>query len=129
VLCYDIRKAIREQKSSSIRRVLKPLSLDRQIEKAIEQFRQHKQNVEEEARACHMIEEAEERASHIVLLAAERRSRLLARLSNVDNRHRHRKLKDARHEGTGSWLSECAEYSHWQGCEDSAVLCCYGIRK
>ena len=128
VLCTQFRKTIREQKTSSVRRIIKPLSLDRQFDEAIERFRQHRQTVEEEARACHMIEAAEERDAQLVLLAAERRTKLLWKLSKVDCRHRHRKLKDTRHEGTGLWLSTVEDFKNWESSPGTAVLCCYGIR-
>lgn len=128
MLCTQFRKSIREQKASSFRRILKPLSLDRQFDEAVERFRQHKQNVEEEARTCHMIEAAEERSAQLVLRTAERRAKLLSRLSKVDCRYRHRTLSKTRHDGTGLWLSECDAYRGWDSSPGSAVLCCFGIR-
>jgi hypothetical protein len=120
---------IRGQRNSKVRRILKPLAFDKQFDEAIDRFRQHRQNVEDEARTCHMIEAAEQRDAQLVLFAEERRRNLLARLSKVNSKHRHRKLKDSRHEGTGVWFTSCPEYQEWQAAEQSSVLCCYGIRE
>ncbi|KAF4631653.1 hypothetical protein G7Y89_g6473 [Cudoniella acicularis] len=127
ILCTQFRKTIRNQKNSAIRRVLKPLSIDTQLEDAVERFRQHRQNVEEEARTCDMIEAADERNNQLLLLAAERRRKLLSRLSNINCQFRHRRLRDARHPGTGIWLTEGEAYRNWVSCEQSSILCCYGI--
>jgi hypothetical protein len=45
-----------------MKRVFKPLSLDKPFDEAITRFRNHKKTVEKEAETSHMIEEAEERA-------------------------------------------------------------------
>ncbi len=113
-----------------MRRLLKPLSLNQQFDATIEKFRLHKQKVEDEADTCHKIEAAEEREARLMLFAAERRRRLLARLSNYDCNHKHRRLQGTRHEGTGVWLSQHPEYVKWEALDiGSAVLCCYGIRE
>jgi hypothetical protein len=128
-LCSEFRKTIRGQRNSKVRRILKPLAFDKEFDEAIDRFRQHRQNVEDEARTCHMIEAAEQRDAQLVLFAEERRRSLLARLSKIDSKHRHRKLKDSRHEGTGVWFTSCPEYQEWQAASQSSVLCCYGIRE
>ena len=128
VLCTQFRKTIREQKISSFRRLIKPLSLDRQFDEAVERFRQHKKNVDEEARVCHMIEAAEKRDAELILFAAEQKRRLLARLSTVGFEYKHQKLKSLRYKGTGTWLLEDKEYVKWANSAQSAVLCCHGIR-
>ncbi|KAE8442960.1 hypothetical protein EG329_002498 [Mollisiaceae sp. DMI_Dod_QoI] len=127
-LCTEFRKAIRDHRVSTVRRLLKPLSLNQQFDATIEKFRLHKQKVEDEADTCHKIEAAEEREARLMLFAAERRRRLLARLSNYDCNHKHRRLQGTRHEGTGVWLSQHPEYVKWEALDlGSAVLCCYGI--
>jgi hypothetical protein len=142
-LCTEFQTSIRELKASSVRRILRPLSLDRQFDAAIERFRERRQIVEEEARMCHIIEAAELRdevarqksqqlvlqAEQLVLHAAERRKRLLSKLSSVNCQIRHQKLSKARHEGTGNWLGMRGEFENWDTFKGPAVLCCYGIRK
>ncbi|PVH79019.1 hypothetical protein DL98DRAFT_421132 [Cadophora sp. DSE1049] len=127
VLCTQFRKTILEQKSSSLRRLFKPVALDRQFDEAVECFRQHKKNVDEEARVCHMIEAAEKRDAELILFAAERKRRLLSRLSTVGFEYKHQKLKALRYEGTGTWLIEDKKYEQWKSSAQSAVLCCHGI--
>ncbi|KAE9368038.1 hypothetical protein N431DRAFT_494895 [Stipitochalara longipes BDJ] len=127
VLCTEFRKSIREQKNSKVRRILKPLAIDKQFDEAIERFRRHRQNVVDEADTCHMIEAAEQRDAQLVLYAEERRRKLLARLSKVDSKHRHRRLKESRHDGTGAWFTSSSEYEQWKAASQSSVLCCYGI--
>lgn len=63
----------------------------------------------------------------MVLFAEERRRKLLAKLAKLDSKHRHRKLKESLHEGTGAWFISCPEYKQWQAALQSSVLCCYGI--
>jgi hypothetical protein len=105
------------------------LTFDKQFDEAIDRFRQHRQNVLEEAETCHLIEAAEQRDAQLVLLAEERRQKLLARLSKVNCQHRHRKLKECRHEGSGVWFTSSSDYADWRTASQSSVLCCYGIRK
>jgi len=142
-LCTEFQTSIRELTASSVRRILRPLSLDLQFDAAIECFREHRQIVEEEARMCHMIETAKLRqevarqkseqlvlqAEQLVLHAEERRKRLLSKLSNINCQIRHQKLAKSRHEGTGNWLVTRGEYENWDRFDGSAVLCCYGIRQ
>lgn len=47
---------------SALKRILKPLELDTELEEAIQKFRDHKETVEKEAEICHMIEAKEARA-------------------------------------------------------------------
>ncbi|PMD40956.1 hypothetical protein L207DRAFT_544209 [Hyaloscypha variabilis F] len=126
-LCSEFRTSIREQKNSKVRRLLKPLAFDKQFDEAIERFRRHRQNVVDEAETCHMIEAAEQRDAQLVLFAEERRRKLLERLSKVDCKCRHRKLKESRHEGTGAWFTSSPEFEQWMKASYSSVLCCYGI--
>ncbi|TVY93107.1 Ankyrin [Lachnellula willkommii] len=127
VLCTKFQRSLREQRTSSVRRLLKPLSSDNQFDEAIDLFRQHRNNVEEEARMCHMVDAAEQRNAQLLLWAAERRRKLLSRLSNIDCKHRHRILREARHEGTGVWLTARHEYRSWGTPDVTSVLCCFGI--
>ncbi|KUJ07177.1 uncharacterized protein LY89DRAFT_370709 [Mollisia scopiformis] len=126
-LCTNFRQTIRDHQASKVRRIFKPLSNNLQSDEAIEKFRQHRQNVEDEANLCHMIEASEERETRMTLFAVERRRRLLARLSNVDCTRKHCKLKNTRHKGTGIWLPQHPEYIKWESNPKSAVLCCHGI--
>lgn len=129
MLCTKFQRTLREQRASSVRRLLKPLSSDNQFDEAINLFRQHRNNVEEEARMCHMVDAAEQRDAQLLLWAAERRQKLLSRLSHIDCKHRHRILREARHEGTGVWLTARDEYRSWATPDVTSVLCCFGIRK
>lgn len=104
------------------------MSLDQQFDEAVERFRQHKKNVSEEARICHMIEAAEKRNEELTLFAAERKRRLLSRLSTVGFEYKHQKLKALRYEGTGTWLLGDKKYEKWKASIQSAILCCHGIR-
>lgn len=77
-----------------------------------------------------MIEAAEGRKTQFVLLAAERKRKLMVRLSALDGLYRHRKLKEARHEGSGEWLPLNLQYLLWEtSSNESSVLCCHGIRE
>lgn len=57
----ELRNLVRDQKKSVLNRIVKPLSLDRQFNDTIQRFRDHKTKVEDEVRACHIIEAAEYR--------------------------------------------------------------------
>jgi len=77
-LCTEFRTLLRAQSTSSIKRMLKPLSpaLNAHLEGAVERFRQHRKEVDKEAEVCNMIEEKEARG--LVLrnnAAAEARER------------------------------------------------------
>jgi hypothetical protein len=130
VLCTQFRAIIRDHQTSKIRRIFKPLSINHQADDAIKKFQRHRKEVVKEADICHSIEAAEERDNRIMLAAAQRRQKLLSRLSSVSCTQRHVKLQSARHEGTGVWLSELAEYTKWMDSgSDPTLLCCHGIRK
>lgn len=49
-------------------------------------------------------------------------------LQAVDYEAKHRKLQNLRHAGTGEWLFRQAEYVEWKTSNESAFLCCRGIR-
>lgn len=152
-LCSDFRTLLREQKASSLKRIWKPLSLDTHFEDAVQRFREHKKTVEKEAVACHMIEAAESRAlveASLKLKELERkglyaafrllstgtdrteakiRAQLLAQLTNIDYKSKHRALRKVRHQNTGAWVLYSASYLEWLNSHSSATLCLHGIRK
>lgn len=126
---------------------------ERQFGGQIEQFRQHRKNVEKEAGLAHMIEAADSRAvvlrnqmqleadrqgQHIsyfsskyrvLIVAVNERLRLLEALSTVDYAAKHQKIQRARYDGTGGWLLENEAYRTWKEDNKSACLRCSGIRK
>lgn len=61
-LCMRFRNFLKSPSRMSMKRIFKPLLADAQYEEALEQFRRHKELVENEAAACHMKEAAEARA-------------------------------------------------------------------
>lgn len=75
-LCFDFRKLLQEQKTSSLKRILKPISIDGKFEEAIQRFREHRKIVDKEAQLCHMIEAAETKAlvqAHKTLVEVDRK--------------------------------------------------------
>lgn len=130
ILCTQFCKTIREQRQSSLRRYLKPIWLDRQFDEAVERFRKHKRNVDEEAKICHMNVAAEARNDELIPAASERQHDILSRLSRLDYHYKHRKLKEHRHDGTGAWIISGDAHKEWKTTpHPSSVLCCYGIRE
>ena len=61
---------------------------------------------------------------------ADDRSNILAWLSPLDPKLRHRDIQDRRVEYVGEWLLQTEEFRSWQagsvGESDNAVLFCYG---
>jgi hypothetical protein len=45
-LCFDFRKLLQDLKASSLKRILKPITLDGKFEEAIQRFRAHRKVVE-----------------------------------------------------------------------------------
>jgi hypothetical protein len=77
-LCTEFKTLLRNQKTSTVRRFLHPLSptLNARLDEALERFRKHRKAVDKEAEVCHMIEE--KKARDLVLrntVAAEARER------------------------------------------------------
>lgn len=62
-LCMDFKQTLRDQKSSSWKRALHPLSTGKstRFEDAIAIFKKQSHLVEKEAQICHMIEEKNSR--------------------------------------------------------------------
>jgi len=63
--------------------------------------------------------------------AADDRSNILAWLSPLDPKSRHRDIQDRRVENIGEWLLQTKEFRSWHaggggGESDDAVLFCYG---
>jgi len=56
-LCTDIKKKIREQKTSRMKRVFQPLSasVNLQLEDYVVKFKDHQKTVETEAHLCHSM--------------------------------------------------------------------------
>ena len=50
-------------------------------------------------------------------------------LNSVDYEAKHRKLQNLRHAGTGEWLFQEAAYVTWRRIDNSAAICCRGIRE
>jgi hypothetical protein len=59
VLCTEFRNLLLSQKKSTVKRLLQPISpaLNSHLEEGIVRFRNHREQVENEAEVCHMIEE------------------------------------------------------------------------
>ena len=65
------------------------------------------------------------------LTVVDNRSNILAWLSPLDPKSRHRDLQDRRVENIGEWLLQTEEFRNWQagdggGESGDAVLFCYG---
>jgi hypothetical protein len=155
-LCTEFKTLLQTQEKSTMKRIFQPLSptLNARLEEAVARFRKHRKEVDKEAEVCHMIDEKE--ARDVVLRnsqAAEARERgkfqllvfgasiyfdssvaskqenLLAQLSKVDYKYKHGRMQKIRHPGTGAWFMTLPEFKDWRDGENSAVMCCYGIRK
>src|SRR5437868_15273672 len=64
-------------------------------------------------------------------IVADDRSQLLAWLSPLEPRLRHRDVQERRVENVGEWLRQTEEFRRWhdghrEGGGDNGVLCCYG---
>ena len=78
ILCTEFKSLLLNQKNSSVKRLLQPLSssLNRRLEEAVARFRKHRKEVDKQAEVCHMIEEKEARdlvlRNHAAAAARER---------------------------------------------------------
>lgn len=61
-ICLKFREILASQRRTSFQRISKPFLQDAQYEDVLENFRQHRKNVEKEAETCHMAIAAETRA-------------------------------------------------------------------
>jgi len=57
---------------------------------------------------------------------ADDRSQLLAWLSPLEPKLRHRDIQERRVDKVGEWLMQTEEFRSWEGEGDNAVLFCYG---
>ena len=65
------------------------------------------------------------------VIAADERSNILAWLSPLEPKLRHKDIQDRRVENIGEWVLETEEFKSWyasseEGGSDNAVLFCYG---
>ncbi|KAI5838978.1 hypothetical protein DFP73DRAFT_519351, partial [Morchella snyderi] len=109
-------------------------TFDKEFGEVVEKFRRHEKKVEAQALVAHMIEAENarqemqlEKARQLVFRKEMKRQQLLKKLSNIDHRSRHRKLRKTRHENTGTWILKAKQYLEWTSKTDSCCLWCYGI--
>jgi hypothetical protein len=134
-LCGEIKGLIRSisrSKLISFGKLFAPL--DNHLGEAISRFRLHREDVEMEAEACHMIESAKEHelALHDRQLAALERKAHLEKhlrslLSPIDYVDRQRKVLRLRQSCTGEWLFDEPEYEGWKTSTTSSLLNLFGI--
>jgi hypothetical protein len=118
-LCGEIKGFIRSIQRSRIKSFTKLFGLlDHHLADAIGRFRTHRDDVELEVEACHMIESAKHYELELrdrELAALERKSQLRKHLrsllSPIDFAGKHRKVQKQRHIGTSNWLFQADHYS------------------
>jgi hypothetical protein len=134
-LCSEINPFIRSIQNSRIKSFTKLFSpLNHHLAEAVGRFRQHREDVEQEAEACHMIKAAKhhelelrDRALAAAKLKSDLRKRLLSLLSPIDSSAKQRKLWQSRHDGTGEWIFEESDYQKWKEAPQNSVLSIFGI--
>ncbi|KAI9861085.1 MAG: hypothetical protein M1813_005514 [Trichoglossum hirsutum] len=101
---------------------------------ALSKFRYHVKNVEKEAGLSNLIEASAERDLALANRAEQERQRkiqkrelLLSQLSSLRYVDKHLKERKRRYPGTGSWLTETAQFKEWRIEGRSTCLWCYGI--
>ena len=107
---------------------------ERQFGQEIDDFRTHLKNVDKEAGLSHMVEAADARA---VILANQKQlekakkqnihRQILKAIPSVDTESKHRKLRNLRYPGTGSWIFEDEKFRQWRNSAQSSMICCHGI--
>lgn len=133
--CGEIKSFIRSIQRSRIKSFTKLFGpLDHHLTDALARFRMHREDVELEVEACHMIESAKHYEIELhnrELAALERKSQLRKYLRNllspIDYCEKQRKVQKARHRGTGQWLFQEEDYGAWKASSQSAVLSVFGI--
>jgi len=133
--CGEIKAFIRSIQKSRIKSFTKLFGpLDHHLTDALARFRLHREDVELEVEACHMIQAAQhyEIELHDRELAnlernAQKRKYLRNLLSPVDYLEKQRKVQKTRHTGTGQWLFQENDYRSWETSSRSAVLSVFGI--
>jgi hypothetical protein len=58
----------------------------------------------------------------------EKRKQLFTQLSSIEYEYKHRKLRQMRYPGTGTWLVDTENFKNWKEEQGSSCLCCFGIR-
>ncbi len=133
--CDESKNFIRSIQRSRIKSFTKLFApLEHHLNDAIARFRLHREDVELEVEACHMIESAkhyeiELRDRELATLErkTQQRKYLRSLLSPIDYCEKHRKIQKARHIGTGQWLFKEENYVAWEDSSESAVLSVFGI--
>lgn len=133
--CGEIKNFIRSIQRSRIKPFTKLFApLEHHLNDGIARFRLHREDVELEVEACHMIESAkhyeiELRDRELATLERKKQQRKYLRnlLSPIDYCEKQRKIQKARHIGTGQWLFSEENYVVWENSSESAVLSVFGI--
>jgi hypothetical protein len=134
-LCGEIKVFIRGIQRSRLKTFAKLFGpLEHHLSEATNRFRLHRDDIELEATACHMIETARhyELEVHDRELAGLERSSQLRKhlrelLSPIDASERQRKVFKTRHDSTCEWLFRDESYQLWQSSAESSILSIFGI--
>ena len=107
---------------------------EQQFGQQIEEFRFHVKSIEKEASISHMIEAADARAvvlaNKLALEEAKKESdhrQFISGIPSVNYIAKHEKIRQARYEGTGTWIFDDEIFRDWMESQQSSILCCHGI--
>ncbi|KAF8856188.1 hypothetical protein BDZ45DRAFT_482027 [Acephala macrosclerotiorum] len=108
--------------------------LEHHLSEAKDRFRLHRDDIELEAGACHMIEsikhydlEIHSRELATLERIAQKRDHLRSLLSPINCCEKQRKILKMRQHGTGDWLFLDQNYQLWQNSNDNSILSIFGI--
>ncbi|RFU34097.1 hypothetical protein B7463_g2206, partial [Scytalidium lignicola] len=134
-LCTEIKGFIRSIAKSRIKSFAKLFApLDHHLGEVISRFRLHREDVELEVEACHMIEAAKDHdlAMHDREVAILERKKdflkhIRSLLSPIDYVDRQRKALRSCQPGTGQWIFDETQYKEWKSSTESSLLNIFGI--
>ncbi|CZR69820.1 uncharacterized protein PAC_19720 [Phialocephala subalpina] len=134
-LCGEIKvfiRGIQKSRLKSLAQLFGPL--EHHLSEATDRFRLHRDDIELEAGACHMIESAKHydievhnRELATIERTAQMRTHLRSLLSPINCSEKQRKILKTREAGTGEWIFCDQNYQLWQSSQDNSILSIFGI--
>ncbi|CZR70190.1 uncharacterized protein PAC_20091 [Phialocephala subalpina] len=108
--------------------------LEHHLSEARDRFRLHRDDIELEAGAYHMIEsikhydlEVHSRELAALERITQKRDHLRSLLSRLSCSEKQRKVLKTREEGTGEWIFSHQNYKSWQNSNGNSILSIFGI--
>ncbi|KAF8248446.1 hypothetical protein K440DRAFT_660785 [Wilcoxina mikolae CBS 423.85] len=123
----DIERRLQEQSENIDRELAIASEIAACRERQVASLYRHQGHQHRELQLKHWEQSREWRVQQDFRQEKERRKRLLDKISDYDHTYSFLRARSLRHEGTGQWVAETAEFQGWYQETCSSGLWCHGI--